>query len=189
MFCFASSRAKILATTIFLTLLTQITAQGLRPTEDCPILGPAFPSSFDIESTRAFQDAVASFPNLIEALFEDGTLNKTHSSISVDVYSTFTNRTIFSYYHAAPGINFTLSQGVLNDDTIQRIGSVTKLVTIYALLVKGGYEILYDPVTKYLPELAGNPHNDPLGHVRFESLTIEALASHMGGTGGFSEYG
>jgi CubicO group peptidase (beta-lactamase class C family) len=190
MYTMSPSSTRSVLTSLFALLSSIpsfIDAQSLRPTEDCPILGPAFPSSFDIGSTRAFQEAAASFPQRIEALFEDGIINRTHSSISVDVYSTVTNQSIYSYFHAAPGINHTLSQGVLNDETIQRIGSVSKLVTVYALLVKAGIDILSDPVTKYIPELAGNPKDDPLGLIHFEGVTIEALMSHMGGTGGFSK--
>jgi CubicO group peptidase (beta-lactamase class C family) len=123
----------------------------------------------------------------MEALFEAGVINKTHSSVSVDIFSSVTNRTIYSYYHAAPGLNHTLSQGVLNDDTIQRIGSVSKLFTVYAIIAKAGLGILNDPITKYVPELAGNPKNDPLGRIYFEDVTVEALASQIGGTGGFSK--
>lgn len=170
-----------------LSLLGPAASQGVPPTEDCPILGPAYPSSFDIASTRAFQDAVKSFPQRLDELFEDGTFNRSSSSLSIDVFSAYTNETIFSYYHAAPALNETLNRGVLNDGTIQRIGSVSKLFTVYTLLAKGGMEILQEPVTKYVPELAGNPANDTLNKIHFEGVTLEALASHQSGTGGFSK--
>jgi CubicO group peptidase (beta-lactamase class C family) len=173
--------------TAYALLLPTTIAQTLLPAEDCPILGPAFPSTFDIESTKAFQNAVNIFPQRIEELFEDGTFNRSSSSISIDVFSTYTNRSIFSYYYAAPALEVALTQGVLNDATIQRIGSVSKLFTVYALIAKGGLGIFQDPVTKYIPELAGNPANDSLNKLHFESLTIEALASHISGTGGVSK--
>lgn len=175
------------ATFALLSTAGTASARILQPAEDCPILGPAFPSSFDIANTTAFRNAVESFPSRLEELFEDGTFNRTSTAISVDVFSAHSNQSIFSYYYAPPSLNESLTQGVLNDGTIQRIGSVSKLFTIYALIVKGGWKIFQDPVTKYVPELAGNPEDDALDKIRFEDVTVEALASHIAGTGGFSE--
>jgi CubicO group peptidase (beta-lactamase class C family) len=168
---------------LLLSLLS-IPAVLSLPSEECLILGPSFPSGFDITTTEAFLNATSNFPDQIEALFESGTLNRTHASFTIDVYSTATNASIYSYTHDASGLSEYLTAGVLNEGTIFRIGSVSKLYTVYAIIAHSGIEVFDHPVTQYLPELAGNTQSD--GIVR-ENITVGSLASHQGGIGGFGK--
>lgn len=158
------------------------------PTQDCPILGLTFSSDFDLVKSEAFQNAVASFPAQIQALFDSGTINDTYSSFAIDVYSTSTNTSIYSFYHTGSALNSTLTSGVFNDDTIIRIGSVSKLFTSYAILAYAGIDVLDHPVTSYLPELAGNYGGNAMEKIMWENITVGALMSQQGGTGGFREY-
>ncbi|KAJ5907182.1 uncharacterized protein N7473_004098 [Penicillium subrubescens] len=160
--------------------------------DEVPLIGPAFISNFDPSNSTAIHTAKSKFPRLIENLFSKGTLNKTDLAFSVDVFSAATNKSIYSYSHVGKDANHTLTAGVLNDKTIARIGSVTKLFTAYALIAKGGMEVLSQPVTKFLPELAGNSSDDRLLRLRWEDITVGALAAQQAGTGGpgdfFSKY-
>lgn len=158
------------------------------PTDDCPILGPSFPSHFDPSSTTAIRELQSRFPAQLESVLSSGGINRTHTSFSINVFSAVTNTSLFSYHHAAPGLNGTLTAGVLNDDTIYRIGSVSKLFSVYAILVNAGMEILHHPVTRYLPELAGNAGSHPLERISWEEVTVGALASHLAGTGAMREF-
>ena len=168
----------------YLSFLFLAVSRGL-PTEECPILGPTFPSNFDVSDTSAFRDAASAFPGIVESLFSSGAVNRTHSSFTIDVFSASTNRSIYRYQHAAPALNGTLNAGVLDDGTIFRIGSVAKLYTAYAILAHAGMDVLDQPVTKYLPSLAGNSQSKPLEGIIWEDVTIRALASYQGGTGGY----
>jgi CubicO group peptidase (beta-lactamase class C family) len=152
--------------------------------DEVPLIGPAFISNFNPSNSTAIHTAKSKFPRLIENLFSKGTLNKTDLAFSVDVFSAATNKSIYSYSHVGKDANHTLTAGVLNDKTIARIGSVTKLFTAYALIAKGGMEVLSQPVTKFLPELAGNSSDDPLLRLRWEDITVGALAAQQAGTGG-----
>jgi CubicO group peptidase (beta-lactamase class C family) len=77
--------------------------------------------------------------------------------------------------------------------TIGRAGSVTKLFTVYALLVMAGIGVFDKPVTDYLPELRRAPASSSsssvnkggklLDRIRWE-ITIGALTSHQAGSGG-----
>ncbi|KAF1952045.1 beta-lactamase [Byssothecium circinans] len=155
---------------------------GFAPTDQVPLLGPSFLSNFDPTNATAVQKVKEAFPKAIEALFEKKRLNKTNLNIAVDIFSAATNQSIFNYYHA--GEKQTLTS-TLDDNTISRIGSVSKLFTAYAIIAKAGIEVFRDPVTKYLPELAStNSSDDPLKHVRWEDVTIGGLASHQAGSGG-----
>ncbi|PGG97726.1 hypothetical protein GX51_07170 [Blastomyces parvus] len=175
-----------------LPLLSLTAAKGLLPTEECPLLGPTFSSDFDLDETDAFTKAKDSFPGVIEALFESGVVDSSVSSFAIDVYSTVTNKSVYSYFHQAtnPALNETFPAGGIDDGTTIRVGSVSKLFTVYAIVAQaGGMEVLDHLVTKYLPELANeSPKTDddaPLERIAWEDMTVGALASHMGGTGGF----
>jgi CubicO group peptidase (beta-lactamase class C family) len=159
-------------------------AATIVATDEVPLIGPAFIPNFDPSNSTAIHTAKSKFPHLIENLFSKGTLNKTDLVFSIDVFSAANNRSIYSYSHVGKDSNHTLTAGVINEKTIARIGSVTKLFTAYALIAKGGMEVFSHPVTKYLPELAGNSSDDPLLRIRWEDITVGALAAQQAGTGG-----
>ncbi|RFN48822.1 beta-lactamase-like protein [Fusarium flagelliforme] len=171
--------------TTSLALLSMLVQNGLAiPTKECPILGPVTPSSFNLSTFEAIKNATAAFPSIIESLFENNILNETHTSFAINVFSTATNESLYSYYHAAEALNDTLSTGKLDDVTAFRVGSVSKLFTAYALLVKEGFDVWDKPVTEILPELAGNNKSEPLERVIWEDVTVGALLSQQGGSGG-----
>ncbi|WAO95744.1 Beta-lactamase domain-containing protein [Fusarium falciforme] len=154
------------------------------PTEECPILGPVLPSGFDLSRNKAFKDAKSAFPKAIEALFDAGVLNDTQTAFAIDVFSTATNESLYSYYHTGKELKSTLTTGELDDGTIFRIGSVSKIYTVYSILAHAGLEIFNHPVTFYVPELLGNAGSDPLSKIKWEDVTVGTLAAQQGGTGG-----
>ncbi|RGP72913.1 hypothetical protein FLONG3_6551 [Fusarium longipes] len=154
------------------------------PTEECPILGPVLPSGFNLSKFKAIQDAKSDFPAAIESIFSEGIINKTHTSFAINVFSTATNESLYSYYHSAEALKDTLSIGKLDDSTVFRTGSVSKLFTAYALLANSGFDIVNRPVTEILPEMAGNNRSEPTERIIWEDVTIGALLSHQAGSGG-----
>ena len=163
------------------------------PTQVVPLIGPAFLSNFDPRTSHAINNATEAFPEAIESLFDSGALNKTDLVFAIDVFSAATNASLFSYYHVGEGQEQVLTAGKLDDQTIGRTGSVTKLFTAYALLVKAGIGIFDKPVTDYLPELrqtssVEEDDDDLLERVRWEEITVGALASHQAGSGGGGEF-
>lgn len=173
--------AGLAQTWVFALFMTGSLGRNI-PTQECPIFGPTFPANFNPAETDAFKKASSTFPKQIEALFSSGKLNKTHSAFAVDVFSTVTNNTVYSYYHGGSALKGALTKGEVNDGTMYRIGSVSKLFTIYAILAKAGINILSEPLTKYLPELSGSTKKDT---IQWDDVTVGALASHQAGSGGF----
>lgn len=168
-----------------------VAAEGTAkpPTQVVPLIGPAFLANFDPTNSDAINNATEAFPKAIEGLFDSGALNETDLVFAVDVFSAATNASLFSYYHVGEGQEQVLTAGQLDDETIGRTGSVSKLFTAYALLVKAGIGIFDVPVTHYLPELKRVPSaeedgDDLLKQIRWEEITIGALASHQAGSGG-----
>lgn len=163
-----------------------VSAERIVATAEVPLIGPSFISNFDPSNSSAIQKAKSEIPGLIDTLFSEGTLNRTDLAFSIDVFSAATNSSIYSYSHIGDNSKKALTSGILNDQTISRIGSVTKLFTVYAIIAKAGIEIFSHPVTRYLPELAGNSSSDPLERISWDDITVGALASQQAGSGGIA---
>ncbi|KAL6365922.1 hypothetical protein LRP88_00505 [Fusarium phalaenopsidis] len=156
-------------------------------TDNVPLLGPSFASNFDISKSKAIKEAKAKFPDLIEGLFESKALDKDGLIFSLDVFSANTNSSIYSYKHVGKSQEKALTAGNLSDTTISRTGSVSKLFTAYAFIAKAGMEVFSHPVTRYIPELAGNKSDNPLERIDWDEITVGTLLSHQAGTGGVSD--
>lgn len=164
--------------------LAATSAARILPTDEVPLIGPTFLTNFDPSNSTAIGHAETKFPGLIDDLFSTGELNRTDLAFSIDVFSAATNRSIYRYSHVGEDAKKSLTSGAFDDKTISRIGSVTKLFTVYAIIAKAGIKVFSDPVTKYLPELAGNSSGNPLQRIRWEDITVGALASQQAGSGG-----
>lgn len=159
--------------------------QPIALSDNAPLLGPSFLANFDPTNAEAIERARSAFPGLVEDLFEDGSLNRTDIIFNIDVFSAATNKSIFSYNHVGESAREALTSGELNENSISRLGSVTKMFTVYALIVQGGIDILNQPLTNYLPELrVVNASVDPRKTLNWDGITVGALASHQAGIGG-----
>lgn len=164
--------------------LAGCSATSIVATDQVPLLGPSFISNFDKSESQAINEAKSEFPDIIESLFSSGDLNRTDLIFAVDVFSASTNDSIYSYYHVGEGQEYALTAGRLDDHTVSRIGSVSKLFTAYAIIAQAGIEVFSHPVTRYLPELAGNATSNPLQRISWDDITVGALLSHQAGSGG-----
>lgn len=78
----------------------------------------------------------------------------------------------------------------MDANTVFRIGSPTKVFSVYAFLIEAGDAYFNDPITKFVPELAAlaaNQTGNALTKVAWEDITIGELASHMAGISNDSE--
>ncbi|KAJ8107543.1 hypothetical protein OPT61_g8794 [Boeremia exigua] len=173
---------------LFLSALGVATAQQWNPTDACPLLGPALFKDFDVSNSTAFKNATKAFPGIIESIFNSSAVNASTASFVIDVYSTYTNTSLYTYTHkaTAPALNETFPPE-LNDETIFRVGSVSKLYTVYAILAHAKSLDVFDlPVTSFIPELEGNSAgNASNARIVWENVTVGALASHQAGVGTF----
>ncbi|KAJ6009942.1 hypothetical protein N7522_004958 [Penicillium canescens] len=163
-------------------------AARIVATDEVPLIGPSFISNFDPSGSVAIRKARSELPGLVDNLFKTNVLNRTDLAISIDIFSAATNDSLYRYTHVGGNSKKSLTAGTLNDKTISRTGSVTKLFTVYAILAKAGIEVFSHPVTKYLPELGGNSSSDPLERIRWEDITVGALASQQAGSGGIGDF-
>jgi CubicO group peptidase (beta-lactamase class C family) len=164
--------------------LAATSAARIIATDEAPIIGPTFLTNFDPSNSTAIGSAKAKFPRLIENLFSAGELNRSDLAFSIDVFSAATNRSIYRYSHIGENSKKSITSGAFDDQTISRLGSVTKLFAVYAIIAKAGIKVFSDPVTKYIPELGGNSSSDPLERINWDDITVGALASQQAGSGG-----
>ncbi|KAM5349515.1 hypothetical protein ACJ41O_006020 [Fusarium nematophilum] len=168
-----------------LALATHTLGQS-NPT--CPLLGPIFPPLRNgLTESAAINDAVVRLNGLMEEVVKNGT----NTTFFVQAFSGAD--TLFNYGYVPPSMNDSLTTGILNENTVFRIGSISKLLTVYTLLAEVGMERLADPITKWVPELAraARRRGDPVQSTQWDEVTIGQLASHLSGIGrdfGFVDY-
>ena len=164
----------------------------------CPFLGAVYPVPRNINSNSLTQGTVASLTaTLDQAVREEktvyGAFSSANNSFSISVISANEDKPIFQYHHTASHLDNSSTKSVTGD-TVFRIGSLSKLFTVFALLLEKGTILFDDPVTKYIPELAdiakaqASGTFDPVSEVQWKDITIGALANHLAGIGRDCEY-
>ncbi|KAH7348219.1 beta-lactamase/transpeptidase-like protein [Pyrenochaeta sp. MPI-SDFR-AT-0127] len=147
-------------------------SSGLAKT--CPFLGPVFPAPKSLSTSQSFQSTLSSIRTNIESAITAG--NSSHgpldpaSSYSIQIFSSRDEKPLFDYHRRGSDV---VGNRPIDGDSIYRIASTTKLITVYLLLLQSGDGIFNDKVAKYLPELAGKQN--------WDEITVGALAGYIGG--------
>ncbi|OAG39586.1 hypothetical protein AYO21_06230 [Fonsecaea monophora] len=150
----------------------------------CPPLGPILPAPTNLthnnNNNSTLSQVLAAITTQLQAYSSQ--LNAT--ALSVGVRSIHEPAPVLSFHHTPTTFN-TSGTHKVNGDTVYAIGSATKLFTALSILQLQGKINLADPITKYVPRLAqmDGSHDDPLTRVDWDSVTVDALASHLGGIG------
>lgn len=152
-----------------------------------------FPAPRNPSGASAVQVALSSATDAIHAALVNttayGQLDPNATSFSIDVYSTHENSSIFTYHYSAPALARP-SEGVakVDSNTVYRVGSVSKLLTVYTYLAAVGDVSFNEPVTKYIPELAAYAKQNAsalntgdIDLVDWNDVTVGSLASHLAG--------
>jgi Beta-lactamase len=169
---------------LFASGIVRATTDGYA-SSDCPLLGPDMPVPTALSSNSYFQQATKSFP---QALSNGtyGNINLSNVTFSVSVFSAIDKKTLYSLYNTAESVK-SAPTGVKNvdGDSVYRLGSISKLLTIYAILMELGDGHWNDPITRYVPELKQAQSNysasSAIDSVQWEEVTLGELASHMAG--------
>ena len=156
----------------------------------CPLLGPDFPPPRNISQNPGFLNTINSFTSTIQKILSTGnstygSFDSANNTFSINVFSTFSETPLYKYHYTAPLFsNGSVGTKTVDGDTVFRIGSVSKLITVFALLIEKGDANLNDPVTKYVPELRNAPRNTgAVNGVQWDDVTLGGLASQMSGMG------
>jgi CubicO group peptidase (beta-lactamase class C family) len=153
---------------------------------NCPLMGPIFPKPQNLSMSASMQAAVQNLTATFAQRDADNSTGALTNSYSIQVFSASDPTPLFQHYHTAPNLPSFNSTGVtqVDADTIFRIGSLTKIFTIYTFLAEAGDVHFNSPITDFVPELAAlakNTSGNAITRVAWEDITIGELASHMAG--------
>ncbi|OTB01081.1 hypothetical protein M426DRAFT_223685 [Hypoxylon sp. CI-4A] len=146
----------------------------------CPLDGTVFPKPVRLPEDDAFKAGLET----LKASFANITAQAQNYSISVQVFSASQSEPLFALSHTAPNLASQNSTGVttVDENTVFRLGSVTKIYTIYAFLINAGDRYWNEPVTNYVPELqAFANRSDPVNYVAWDEITLGGLAMQITG--------
>ncbi|KAI3321865.1 beta-lactamase/transpeptidase-like protein [Xylariaceae sp. AK1471] len=172
---------KLLRLLVFATA-TKVLATSLN---ECALAGPGFPSPSQLSKSPLLNDTITQFINLLQD--EQLGLQANDTAWAVALFSSKENKTLYEHYYTPP-INVGVSK--VDQDSIFRIGSISKVFTVWSFLMEVGDEHFSDPITKYVPELANATYKNGVGHgevyndidnVRWDEVTLGQLASHAAG--------
>ncbi|KAF5254159.1 hypothetical protein FANTH_1041 [Fusarium anthophilum] len=173
-------RIQILGTAISAAFLGFGTAP-VQARSPCPLFGPDLPIPTALGDEVSLKNALSEILKLVPSL----DIDFQNTSFSIDIYPAADKRPLFNYHHSAAYHGHGVR--VVNDTTVYRIGSISKLLTAYVYLIEVGDVSFNHPVTRYVPELADisaklrNKSASALQYVDWEAITIGTLASHMAG--------
>lgn len=115
-----------------------------------------------------------------------GNVSMNDTAYSASLFSIDDPDLLWEFHHT-PDIIRNGSYGVreIDQDSVYRIGSISKLVTVYATLAKIGDKYWDRPVTEFLPELSGRnkSHENTNDWVQWEQVTLGQLAGQTSGMG------
>lgn len=156
---------------------------------NCPPLGPTFEAPRNFASSTAIRDAIANLTETLAARDQDTSpaVRANTTSYSIEVFSTSKEHpVVFSWDHTAPSLAASNTSGVskTDADTVYRLGSLTKIFTVYTWLAQDGDSKWNEPITNYVPELAeaaDRAKSDPVANVPWGEVTIGSLAGQLSG--------
>lgn len=168
------------------SLLAISAITSASPPSQCALAGPGFPSPSRLSNSISLSKAIAAFENSLHDTKLGLQANDT--AWAVALFSSKEKKTLYEHYYSPP-----IDVGVpkVNKDSIFRIGSVSKVFSVWSFLLEVGDEHFNDPITRYIPELANltrttnklgdeELYND-LDSVRWDEVTLSQLASHAAG--------
>ncbi|EEH11641.1 conserved hypothetical protein [Histoplasma capsulatum G186AR] len=122
---------------------------------DCPLLGQAFPPPRMLSNSSTWKKAIEDFEsNLKELLSQSTDLDARTTSFSINIFSSHEENLLYEYHHDAPGLKGSIAKGQkLNGDTMYRIASISKVMTLYTFLIEAGFKYFNEPVAKFVPEI------------------------------------
>lgn len=165
----------------FLSLVLSTFPSLTNAASNCPLYGPIFPKPQRSSSSPSVQAAIRS---ITAAFASVDSVYGANNSFSIQVFTS--DEILFEHYHTAPTLPSLKSLGVsqVDENTVYRIGSITKIFTMYAFLLDAGQQYFGHSITEFVPELAVQSENkagNAITTTDWADVTIGDLASHLAG--------
>jgi hypothetical protein len=189
-FLLAKKKKKRMYSLILLPLLllsTHLPPSQSQKTENCPLYGPLYAKPTNLAASTLLTTALQNVTSYFTWLDADAA-GGGNNSYSIQIFSGSSATPLFEHHHTSSNISqFSASGGTTSVDanTVYRIGSITKLFTMYLFLLSAGDKYLYHPITEFVPELAAlvasQAGMNDIQKVSWDEITIAELASHTAG--------
>ncbi|KAF2211204.1 hypothetical protein CERZMDRAFT_43776 [Cercospora zeae-maydis SCOH1-5] len=153
----------------------------------CPIKGQQFPLPTKISEEAIFKNATKTIEDHFKANLTSSPYNAT--TFSLGLFTVDESRLIFEYSHTDNAVrNSTQGARSADSDSIYRIASISKVLTVYLWMINAGERRWNDPITDYLPEL-GQYDRSKYDYAvpQWDEITVGDLASYLAGVA--REYG
>lgn len=176
--------------------LSSITNAASAPAS-CPLLGPVYPpprhASRSLALAKAKNEVVGAFQKFVHGAETPGAsvFDPNTTSISLEVFAAGdSSPLLYTSYTATSVRDGTRGVRKVDEDTVFRIGSCSKLWTIFLLLIENGDASFQEPIAKYIPELRDAAkelkHNatereDGINIMHWNEVTVGELASQLAG--------
>ena len=108
------------------------------------------------------------------------------SAVSIAAKSLHEDGLLFNYHFTPPTLS-GLGTKSIDENTMYRVGSISKLMPVLALLRHGNVSF-EDPITKYIPGLKNGAGITGVRSTPWKEITVGALASHLSGLGSDCEF-
>ncbi|KAI1159753.1 beta-lactamase/transpeptidase-like protein [Nemania serpens] len=154
------------------------------------VLGPLDPAPVDLTSSDS--NVRLQWENLTSTL--EGHFNGTASNNALSGLDKITfSLGLFSihdpeaagqlqYHHTGPDVrNSSFGVNKVDGNSIYRLASMTKIMTVYSGLLLLKTSDWDKPLTEIFPEIASLPNNDPVHHIQWDTITPFSLASQISG--------
>ncbi|EKG09752.1 Beta-lactamase-related protein [Macrophomina phaseolina MS6] len=157
--------------------------------QKCPYNGQLFPPPSNASAAPAILAAEASLRAQLADALASGTgvagveLDGTFFSLAVFSAADSGSGPFFDYHHEVPGMRNATGGRPLDNESVYRIGSVTKLLTVYALLAERGDRDFGTPITEFLGDLGtgAEDNGEEFERIRWDDITVGALAAQIAG--------
>ncbi|KAB8232105.1 serine hydrolase domain-containing protein [Aspergillus alliaceus] len=163
----------------------------------CPLLGPVYPAPKQFSNNTTFDAAAQKISNKLDEAIrsafgsQNPVFDANATSLALQIFSVEDSTPLLQYYYTST-LTQTATTGVrvVDENTVFRIGSVTKLLTVFLFLIEKGNVLFHEPVIKYVPELReaaddlrrnGIEKEVRIDYVCWEEVTIGELASQLSG--------
>lgn len=158
------------------------------------LLGPIYPPPSGLAQSPTVDTLSTRISStLLHALQEghgsggDFTANSSSVSVTAMSIEDSDSSPFFNFHFSAPNLNETAGTKTVTESSLYRIGSISKLFTVYMLLLNLGRGYWDDSVTRYVPELRrpaeSFQHGQAVDHVDWEQVSVSSLASQLSGIG------
>ncbi|KAL7805769.1 beta-lactamase/transpeptidase-like protein [Trichoderma gracile] len=142
----------------------------------CPPLGQVLPPPTAPNDDQSLQKASEKLAGTLESQF---TSNLKSSGLSIIVKSLHEDLPLFTYHYTPPNLSGIGTKNI-NEQTIFRVGSLSKLFPALAALQINKIR-MDDSVLEYIPELENAVLTGSVESIAWDEVTIDSLMTHLSG--------